>query len=143
MRVITKSTEETKKFAQKIAKDLLLRKNLKNSAIVIALEGDLGSGKTTFSQGFLGYFGVKRATSPTFVIMKKYGTKEDVKLYHLDCYRVHNSRDLLELNLEEIIKNPKNIILIEWAERIKDVLPKNSTWIKFEHKSEKERIINL
>lgn len=143
MKTITESAEETKKLAQKVAKDLLSRKNLRDSAIVVALEGDLGSGKTTFSQGFLSYFGIKRATSPTFVIMKKYGTKKDVDIYHLDCYRVHNSRDLLELNLEEIIKNPKNIVLIEWAERIKDVLPKNTVWIKFEHESEEERIINL
>lgn len=140
-----------------------------DGAIILALEGDLGSGKTTFSQGFLAYFGIKRATSPTFVIMKKYHIKNTANyklqtvnyeqttnsksqipkaksignLYHIDCYRIHNSRDLAELNFKEIVDNPNNIILIEWAERIKDMLPPNIARIRFKHKSDNERIVEI
>lgn len=126
------------------------------NAIAIALIGELGSGKTVFAQGFLEYFGVKKANSPTFVIMKKYICKNlqpktyNLKfnssvfhLYHIDCYRIGNSRDILELGFEEIIKNPRSIVLIEWADRIKDILPRDVVWIKFFHKSKNEREIEI
>jgi tRNA threonylcarbamoyladenosine biosynthesis protein TsaE len=159
MPITAKSAEEMKKIAGEIAENFLIGKERKdNKAVVFALQGDLGSGKTTFSQGFLAYFGIKRATSPTFVIMKKYYVpklkvkseklkagrlKSEFNLYHIDCYRIHNSRDLSELNFMEIIDNSKNIVLIEWAERIKDILPENTIWIKFEHRNENERILEI
>lgn len=145
MRVVTKSIDETKKLAKNMARNLLSHKTTRDSSIVIALGGELGSGKTTFVQGFLEYFGVKRATSPTFVIMKKYHIpgKSNINLYHIDCYRIKSSRDLLELGFEEIISDARNIVLIEWGERIKDILPDGVVWVRFGHKGEEERVIEI
>ncbi len=125
---------------QKVGKYLsneILKEILENKkAIVIGLEGDLGSGKTTFVQGIAKGLGIKgKITSPTFVIMKKYDF-----LYHIDCYRI-KSKDLLELDFKEIIKQSGNIVVIEWAERIKKVLPKDVIWMKFEYLDKDKRKI--
>ncbi len=160
--VITKSAEETKKFAADLAASIIGEAGEKSSATVIALSGDLGGGKTTFSQGFLGHLGIKRATSPTFVLMKRYtikNLKSEIRnpkqiqnykskiqnrvIFHIDAYRLRESRDLLDLDFAEIIKDPNHIVLIEWAERVKDVLPKDTIWIGFEYKGENERKIAL
>ena len=153
MKIIVKSAENMKKIGMETAEKTANRE--KRSAVIIALTGDLGSGKTAFAQGFLEYFGVKRANSPTFVIMKKYspakifqkknlgGQGQVIYLYHIDCYRIRSSRDLVELGFKEIAGNPHNTILIEWAERVNDLLPKNTIRINFKHKSENERIIKL
>jgi len=141
--IITKSSAETQKLAGGMAKDMLKRKS--KEALVIGLEGDLGSGKTTFIQGLVQGLGIKdKITSPTFVIMKKYPFGSDASkrnFYHIDCYRIE-SKDLLELDFKEIIIQPENIIVIEWAERVKDILPDNVIWIRFEHMGkDKRRII--
>ena len=120
----TSSSTQTKKFAEKFAG----RVKNHEKAFAIGLQGDLGSGKTTFVQGFAKGFGVKeKVLSPTFVIMKKYGT-----LYHIDCYRLENSKELRELGWDKIMSDPQNIILIEWPERVQNVLPKDMVMIGFE-----------
>jgi len=134
--VIIQSAKEMQKvgkyLANEISKEILDNKK----AIVIGLEGDLGSGKTTFVQGIAKGLGIKeKITSPTFVIMKKYDF-----LYHIDCYRI-KSKDLLELDFKEIIKQSGNIVVIEWAERIKKVLPKDVIWMKFEYLDKDKRKI--
>jgi len=100
----------------------------------------LGSGKTTFVQGFLRGLGIKKKiTSPTFVIAKNYK-----QAYHIDCYRIKKADELLKLGLREVLENPQNIVLIEWAEKIKKILPKNFVWLKFEHgPKENIRVIRL
>ncbi len=115
--------------------------------LVIALEGDLGAGKTTFTQAFAKALGVaKQLKSPTFVLMKHYAL-HDVPgystLYHLDCYRLQNPKDLEPLGVEHILKQPGNIVLIEWAERVKDVLPPEHIRIQIEHSTEQERNIHI
>lgn len=107
---------------------------------VIALRGDLGGGKTTFTQGLAKGLGVKeRVLSPTFAIMKKYRGKRN--LIHIDCYRV-NSEEMLNLGWQEIVSS-SDIVVIEWAEKIKDILPKNTHWINFLFVKEKERDISV
>jgi tRNA threonylcarbamoyladenosine biosynthesis protein TsaE len=134
---LTKNEKETQKLAQILAKEILKTPKQIKTAVVIGLEGNLGAGKTTFIQAFAKGMGIKRRlTSPTFVLMKKYNN-----LYHLDCYRIKNSQDVLALDFKEIIFNPKNIVLIEWAEKIRKILPKNKIWIKFKILGRKERII--
>jgi tRNA threonylcarbamoyladenosine biosynthesis protein TsaE len=139
-RFISKSAEETQNLAKKIA--------IQNKWRVYGLVGDLGSGKTTFTQAFLGALGVKgKTTSPTFVIIKSYKLKAPRSYaaeqasykfaYHIDCYRLRDSKELLGLDFKEILKNKNNIILIEWADKIKNLLPKKTKWIYFEH-GEKE-----
>jgi tRNA threonylcarbamoyladenosine biosynthesis protein TsaE len=147
----TKSRTKTQKLAEKFAKQILKHKPKKSSAAVIALQGELGAGKTTFTQGFLRALGVKQhITSPTFLIMRKYEISAPLKkgfahyhhAYHFDLYRIQKPKELLDLGFRKIISDPNAIVLIEWPERIKKILPKNTTWIRFEHgKNEKERII--
>mgnify|MGYP001576635066 CR=1 FL=1 len=122
--------------------------NLKpRGAFVIALSGELGSGKTTFVQGFVRGLGIKkRMTSPTFIIFRRFklSALSFKFLYHVDAYRIKKSADLAMLGFKEILKNPKNILLIEWPENIKKIVPKEVLWILFKHgKKENERKIIL
>lgn len=140
---LTKNEKETTKLAKILANEILKHKKVyperSRGALVIGLEGNLGAGKTTFIQAFAKGTGIKRRlTSPTFVLMKKYNN-----LYHLDCYRIKNSQDVLAMDFKEIISNPKNIVLIEWAEKIKRILPKNKIWIKFKILGKTQRIITF
>ncbi len=132
--IITKSSQEMKKVGRVLAQEILSGNN--KNVLVIGLEGDLGSGKTTFVQGLAKGLGIKdKITSPTFVIIKKYSF-----LYHIDCYRIKD-KDLLELDFNEIIKTPGNLIIIEWAERVKKILPKDTLWMKFEYLDKNKRRI--
>ena len=126
-------TEQTKAIAKKLAKDF--------SSGVIALTGDLGAGKTTFTQGFAEGLGIKdKIISPTFVLMRIHKIPKSGRiLYHIDLYRLEGKEQFLGLGLEEIIENPNNIILIEWAEKARDLLPKYTTWITFENVGENIR----
>ena len=81
-------------------------------------------------------------TSPTFVIYKKYKAKNNLNFYHFDLYRIQEPQEILDLGFEEIINNKKNIIAIEWSEKIKDLLPnKNIIYIKFEYLDKNKRKI--
>lgn len=139
--MLSYSISDTQKLAKQLARELPSR--------VFALVGDLGSGKTAFVRAFLRTFGVEgRIASPTFVIIKNYelGIKnqEFKKVYHVDCYRLENPEELLALGFKEILENLENIVLIEWAEKVKDLLPKETIWLYFEHgEKENERIIKI
>ena len=155
---LTHSAEETKLLGLKLARNVE-KGERKKTAQVIFLKGDLGAGKTTFVLGFLGYFGIKpHSASPTFVIMKRYvfhkkttnnrqQTTDKNKIgaiYHLDAYRLRSKKDLNVLGFEEISSNPKNIILIEWPEKIKGVRSTNKISVSFSYgKKENERIIKF
>ncbi len=137
MNLKTKSANETKiagkKLAEKIKKE--------GSPSVIALQGELGSGKTTFVKGFAEEFNLKEITSPTFVLMKKYKVNGRFDfLYHMDFYRMDENSSLGNIDLEEIMNNPRKIILIEWPKKIAG-LPEEALLLEFEFLSEKERII--
>ncbi len=145
------SPNQTKKLGVGLAKKIL-KANPKKTAIVLGLEGNLGGGKTTFLQGFAKGLGVKeKILSPTFILIKKFqipNSKFQINLkfktfYHLDCYRIEKSKEILDLGFKEIIKNPQNIIAIEWSERIKKILPKSRISIKFKILSRKERKITI
>ncbi len=143
--ITTRSASETKKIASILAKEASQSKG-GASALVIALSGALGAGKTTFAQGFAESLGIKeRVLSPTFVIMKIYALQKRARkkhFIHIDCYRIHSSRDLAPLGIKEIFKDKNAIILIEWPERIKSMIPKNALWIRLKHgKKENERIL--
>ena len=123
-------------------------------ASVIALEGELGAGKTTFVKGFAGELGVKaKVKSPTFTLMKEYKIpfdnsqefKESNQKYltHLDCYRVKDYRDLATLDLKSLFKSPDHIVLIEWPERVRKILPKKLIRVYIDHISKNERKISI
>lgn len=135
----SKSKEETQSFAQNLAKDFL------GKGGVIALMGELGAGKTTFTQGFVKGLGItEKIISPTFILMRQHQIpKSNQIFYHLDLYRLEGQINIEELGLKEIFENPKNIILIEWAEKIKGILPKNTLMVVFKKNSEQSRQINI
>ena len=140
---LTTNPSQTKKLGEILAKEILKTKS-KKTAFIIGLEGDLGGGKTTFLQGFAKGFGIKeKILSPTFVIIKRFKIKDlrFKKFFHIDCYRIEKSKELLALGFKEIISNPKNIVAIEWADRIREILPKNSIILKFEFIGQNKRKI--
>jgi len=126
-RLNTRACEDDKK------EDFVIQEN-KDGATVVGLYGDLGSGKTAFTQAAAKCLGVKEAvTSPTFVIEKIYKLdhKNFEHLIHIDAYRLGSGDELLHLGWEEIAKNPKNIIFIEWPERVSEILPEDIKKIYF------------
>ncbi|MDI6717690.1 MAG: tRNA (adenosine(37)-N6)-threonylcarbamoyltransferase complex ATPase subunit type 1 TsaE [Patescibacteria group bacterium] len=142
----TNSSVQTKNLAKSFAQDL--NKGDLSEPIIIALYGNLGSGKTTFIQGFLRELGVRRKiTSPTFVLLKNYSIAKlpnYKKVYHFDCYRIKNPSEIIALNFKKIISNKNNIIFIEWPENIKKILPKNIIKINFKYgKKEHQRQIKI
>lgn len=136
---ITKSVSETQEIAKKLAKKF-------QGGAIIALTGPLGAGKTTFAQGFAEGLEIKqRLLSPTFVLMREYeipGNKSG-KLFHIDLYRLENIQSMESLGLSEIFANPKNIILIEWAEKLEKKLPQETIYISFDRISDKTRKIQI
>ena len=135
MELITKSASETQRLGEKIADSL-------KKGGTLALSGELGSGKTTFVQGFAKGLGIKqRIISPTFILMRKYGEN----FYHIDLYRLEEDieNEVRNLGVEDIWKDPKNIVIIEWAEKIKDVIPKEAKWIKFSNFGKDKRRITV
>ncbi len=141
--MITNNVLETKKIGSNLA-DQILKNKLFKKATVIGLEGGLGGGKTSFVQGFAKGLGIKeKILSPTFVIMKRFEIENlrFTNLYHFDCYRIEKPSELLELGFKKIIQNPKNIVVIEWADRIKKILPQRTIRITFDFLTEKKRKI--
>jgi tRNA threonylcarbamoyladenosine biosynthesis protein TsaE len=153
VKILSESPEETQKIASFFINAVWQQKNLKRKqaylrrqALVISLEGSLGSGKTEFLKGIAK--GIKlreRVFSPTFLIMKKFTLKHKPFrfLWHLDCYRLKRISEMKELDFQEIIKNPQNIIFIEWGDKIKRLLPKNHWQIKFTIKGENKRLLEF
>ncbi len=147
MEFITNNAQGTKKIAIKLVEGIAQKKN--KSALVFGLTGELGAGKTTFIQGLAKALKIKeRVLSPTFVIMKRFQLvncpiAQLNNLYHIDCYRIENPKELEDLGFKEIISRPENLVVIEWAEKIKNILPKDTAWIRFEHLREGERRIKI
>lgn len=122
--IITNSEEETMKLAKKIAK------NLKKGDVVV-LSGDLGAGKTLFTSGILDYYGKKEeVSSPTFTIVNEYELEKGEKLFHFDVYRLNSPEEFLAIGGEEFFD--QGICLIEWGEKILEVLPQEFLMITIE-----------
>jgi tRNA threonylcarbamoyladenosine biosynthesis protein TsaE len=149
---ITQNFSETKKLGKLLAKELF-------GGEVICLSGELGAGKTTFTQGLLSGLGAEKPyTSPTFVVMKEYKTvlseqrainsKEGARsrkinaIYHFDAYRV-SAEDILNLGWEEIVSDSRNICIVEWAEKLEKIIPAQAIWIEFSWLDEKRRKLTI
>ena len=144
MKIISKSLGETEKIAREFLAENISKNE--NSATVVGLYGDLGSGKTAFTQAVAKCLGVKEAvTSPTFVIEKIYKLDHQNfdHLIHIDSYRLKSGDELLHLGWEEIAKNPKNLIFIEWPEKVAEILPNDIKKIHFTFVDENTREIRL
>lgn len=135
MIITTNSRVETLKLSKKIAGDY------KNIGGVVLLTGDLGSGKTTFVQGFAKALGIKqKIISPTFVLIRQHAILNSKRiLFHVDLYRINDEKDL---GIDELIQDKKNIVLIEWADKLA-TLPKSALRIEFKRIGETKRQIIL
>ncbi|GGM39621.1 tRNA (adenosine(37)-N6)-threonylcarbamoyltransferase complex ATPase subunit type 1 TsaE [Paraliobacillus quinghaiensis] len=128
----TKTTEETKRLAEKLA--VLLR-----PSDVVTLKGDLGAGKTTFTKGIGAGLGVTRTiNSPTFTIVKEY--KGELPLYHMDVYRLENSEE--DIGFDEYF-NGDGISIVEWPQFIEEFLPNNRLDISMNVEDERTRTITF
>jgi len=142
--IITNNAEDTQKLGEDISK-AALKNRTHEGALVFALYGNLGGGKTTFLQGFAKGLGIKeKILSPTYVIMKRFRLDNQFKnFYHIDCYRIKDVKDIEELELKNIFNNPENIVAVEWPEKIKNVLPKDCVNLEFEFIDEQKRKITV
>ena len=147
---ISHSLAETENLAKEWLGSINARESA-DKATIIALNGDLGSGKTTFVQAVARSLGVTgNVTSPTFVIMKKYklasgGSNNGgfTQLIHIDAYRLEDGADLNALEFADIVADPGNLVLIEWANNVKSGLPADIEKIDFEYVGENERKISF
>lgn len=125
MRHTTNSIEETQKVAEDFVNSLSA---YSDRAMVVGLYGNLGAGKTTFTQALAKFVGVSdTVTSPTFVIEKIYEltNQKFTHLIHIDAYRLESSEELVRLGWKEIISDKNNLILIEWPEKVIDIMPEH------------------
>ncbi len=133
---ITNSEDETIDLGSGFAEKLI-------PGDVVALYGDLGSGKTEFIKGICAHFEVEEiVTSPTFTIMNQYeGTTdqgEDILIYHIDLYRIESAEQLEDIGFRECVFQPESIKLIEWAEHSFDALPENRYNIRIKSEEEED-----
>jgi tRNA threonylcarbamoyladenosine biosynthesis protein TsaE len=134
--MITHSAEDTIKFGRALAKKL-------RRGDVVALYGNLGSGKTTLTKGIGEGLGVKDSrhiNSPTFVLIKEYDGK--VPVYHIDLYRLDDLKDMEDIGIEEYIYG-NGVCVIEWAEKAGNLLPKKRISVKFKIKGQEKREIKI
>ncbi|PIP18546.1 MAG: tRNA (adenosine(37)-N6)-threonylcarbamoyltransferase complex ATPase subunit type 1 TsaE, partial [Parcubacteria group bacterium CG23_combo_of_CG06-09_8_20_14_all_35_6] len=147
---ISDSEEKTKEIAKKIIKKY--SKLLSRKALIFALQGELGSGKTQFAKGLGSFLKIKEnIISPTFVIIREYPFKLEKKqgiFFHLDTWRLEKGEELLDLGLKKMFE-PGNVIAIEWLQKIKPILDNlqrqnkiKLTWISIKYLTETKRKIN-
>ncbi len=116
MKYLVKSIEDTRVLAEKFAKTL-------KKGDIVCLNGDLGAGKTTFTQYVFSFLGVKEyVNSPTFSILKTYIGNHNIKLNHFDTYRI-SDEEAIEAGFDEVLDDKDSITFIEWGENISSLLP--------------------
>ncbi|MEK7600407.1 MAG: tRNA (adenosine(37)-N6)-threonylcarbamoyltransferase complex ATPase subunit type 1 TsaE [Patescibacteria group bacterium] len=143
MQITTHSAQETQAVAARILASLDALPTSRG-ALVIRLEGDLGAGKTTFVQGLVRAMGVMDAVrSPTFVLMKRYPRPGARDVVHMDCYRIHRPDEVASLDLPALFTDPDVLMLIEWPERIADILPSTTLTISLAHAGGDARTITI
>jgi len=138
MKILSTSEKQTLNFAKKFSKNL-------TGGLVLGLIGNLGAGKTIFTKGIANGLGIKKnITSPTFVLMKIYQVKRHqlIKfLIHIDAYRIKSANDLIAIGADEYYNRPDTITIIEWADKIKTILPKKTKFVNISI-NKTSRIIN-
>lgn len=137
MKYLSQSPKETGSLAELLAEEILATKPAKK-ALAVALVGELGSGKTTFIKALLRPLGVKgRVVSPTFIFSRQFKSKRGhyKNLFHFDVYRLtsRTPKETKSIGLNEALKSAENLVLVEWADKVKNTLPKGTIWIEFKH----------
>ena len=132
---ISNSPAETQTIARRLAEDLV-------AGCVLALKGELGSGKTLFTQALVVGLGSDAAvTSPTFTIVHEYQGGR-LPVYHFDFFRLENCESAVRLGLEDYFFSD-GVSVIEWADRFQELIPEQARWISFDIKSDRQRIITV
>lgn len=136
MKIISQSVNDTLKIGKVIARNL-------RKGDILCLFGELGSGKTVLTKGIASALGIKRrkVISPSFVLIRQYATAK-IPLYHFDLYRLKAIEDILALGYEEYFYDD-GITVIEWADRLKYLLPKEYLKIKLSIKSDAQRLLQI
>lgn len=136
-KIISHSEAETEKTAFDLARTL-------SPGTVLTLNGDLGAGKTVFARGFARGLGVGEAvSSPTYTIVQEYLLPDGKRLYHLDLYRISSAAAGLAFGVDEFLNDPNAFALVEWPERVGDVIPDSAIRIFIRHLDENQREISI
>ncbi|HLD70103.1 MAG TPA: tRNA (adenosine(37)-N6)-threonylcarbamoyltransferase complex ATPase subunit type 1 TsaE [Candidatus Omnitrophota bacterium] len=135
LEILSNHSNETLKLGKKISSGL-------KAGDIVCLFGDLGSGKTTFVKGLAQGLGIEAdvVNSPTFVLLNVHEGK--LPLYHFDLYRLEDVKEILALGYEEYFYG-EGITVVEWAERLKNLMPRQYLQVKFFHRGENQRLIKL
>lgn len=144
MVTVTENADQTYEFGKKIASKL-------KGATILALIGELGAGKTTLIQGLAEGLGItQRVISPTFILLRKYDIPKTKKtsintFYHIDLYRLEGDveNQVLDLGVNEFWNEKTSIVVIEWADKAKSIIPKRAKWIKIEYLNDTTRKISI
>ena len=133
----TKSPEETIAIGERLGGQL-------KGGDTVCLTGDLGGGKTHFAKGIAKGVGIKETiTSPTFVLMRVYERGDTLSLYHLDLYRITDVKELELMDLDDIIGDERAIMVMEWPENVREIIPENAIWVTFKYIDNKSRNIQI
>ena len=131
MDIISRSPDQTRHLGARLGASL-------QAGDVVCLQGDLGAGKTTFVQGVAqGWGSLDAVSSPTFIIVNEYGRDDQSRLFHMDAYRLDSVLEAEQLDLDSMLAD--GALLIEWPDRIEELVPVENLWINLEHVVEKER----
>ena len=131
LEIISRSTEQTRRVGMRLGA-------LLQPGDLVALVGDLGSGKTTLVQGIAaGWGSLDPVSSPTFVLVNIYRHTDGLRLFHLDAYRLNGSKEALDLDLDTMLD--QGPMIVEWAERVQAVLPENGLWVHLNYVDEVQR----
>jgi tRNA threonylcarbamoyladenosine biosynthesis protein TsaE len=129
--VISRSPTQTRRIGMRLGE-------LLQPGDVIGLEGDLGAGKTTLAQGIAsGWGSYDSVTSPTFVLVNVYRRLDQNQLFHLDAYRILSPEEAIDLDLDVMLA--QGPLMVEWADRIDEALPKDFLWIKMKLINDEQR----
>ncbi len=132
---ITRGPEETEEAGEKLIRQF-------GTQGLFCLYGPLAAGKTTLVKGLARAMGIgETIVSPSYVLLRQY--EGDSTLFHLDLFRIGSEEEFVEAGLDEYLIQPPGVVAIEWAGRIKDILPRNRVDVKFELIGEKERLIRI
>lgn len=131
----SRSPEQTRRIGVRLG-------GLLKAGDIICLQGDLGAGKTTFTQGLAqGWGALDSVSSPTFILVNMYRRADGGQLYHLDAYRLDSVPEAEELDLDSMLA--EGALIIEWPERLGNLIPPNHLWIQLEHMTEEHRQMNF
>ena len=132
--------------AESLSADLKRLGSAKKRARIVVLSGNLGAGKTTFVKAFAKALGIKdRVLSPTFVFVHEYELPRSPfqKLFHVDCYRIESKREFISVGIRDYLRDPKNLVLMEWGEKVRRWTPKPDYTVSLAHHTPRTRKLKI